>query len=109
MEPLHKSKCINHPSREAVARCPACHHFFCRECTTEHEGRIYCAVCLKQQVSAAGAKGRSTGLRMVFSNVFFTFKLLGGLLVLWMVFHLLGQLLLAIPAEFHSGKIWSDV
>ncbi len=41
-------KCYNHASREAVARCPQCSNFFCRECITEHDDVIMCASCLEK-------------------------------------------------------------
>lgn len=41
-----RARCRNHGEREAVARCPACGNTFCRECITEHEGRMMCTGCL---------------------------------------------------------------
>ena len=41
-------RCFNHAAREAVARCPACGHYFCRECITEHDDRVICAACLRK-------------------------------------------------------------
>ena len=38
--------CKIHPAREAVARCPECSSYYCRECITEHEFRMVCASCL---------------------------------------------------------------
>ena len=35
-------------TREAVARCPECTQFFCRECITEHDDRVLCSACLKK-------------------------------------------------------------
>ena len=45
---LAHQRCFNHATREAVARCPECHHFFCRECITEHDDRVLCTGCLKK-------------------------------------------------------------
>ena len=42
---ISQARCGNHAGREAVARCPECRGFFCRECITEHEGRLICAQC----------------------------------------------------------------
>lgn len=39
-------RCWNHAAREASCRCPACKHFFCRECVTEHDTRLLCASCV---------------------------------------------------------------
>ena len=44
--PLASARCFKHLSREAVARCPECSKFYCRECVTEHEGRMMCRSCL---------------------------------------------------------------
>src|ERR1035441_7972275 len=44
--------CFNHPERLAAARCPECRNSFCRECVTEHDGRLSCATCLRKQKSA---------------------------------------------------------
>ena len=48
MQNLVDQRCFNHHLREAVARCPECTHFFCRECITEHDDRIICAACLRK-------------------------------------------------------------
>jgi len=46
--PLLRQQCWNHETREAVCRCPACARSYCRECVTEHEGRLLCAACLRK-------------------------------------------------------------
>jgi hypothetical protein len=48
MSALVHQRCFNHATREAVARCPQCSQFFCRECITEHDDRVICAACLKK-------------------------------------------------------------
>jgi hypothetical protein len=49
--------CFNHTDRLASARCLECRHSFCRECITEHKGRLICAVCLRKcQPTAAPRK-----------------------------------------------------
>ena len=55
---LSQQRCFNHTSREAVARCPECGRFFCRECITEHDDRVLCAVCL-------GKKGKTGFIRNI--------------------------------------------
>ncbi|MBT8374528.1 MAG: rhomboid family protein, partial [Deltaproteobacteria bacterium] len=35
MKDLALQRCNNHGQREAVARCPKCRRYFCRECITE--------------------------------------------------------------------------
>jgi hypothetical protein len=43
MQDITQQRCLNHMLREAVARCPECSRFFCRECITEHEDKVLCA------------------------------------------------------------------
>src|SRR5438132_254763 len=56
MEILARQRCLNHLNREAVARCPECKRFFCRECVTEHEDRLICAACLKKLAKATARR-----------------------------------------------------
>jgi hypothetical protein len=101
MADLARERCRNHPNREAVARCPECGHFFCRECVTEHDNRMLCNACLLR--TTLGDKPASSRWRkrlglMVFGCL--------GFLLLWGAFYLIGQGLLAIPSSFHEGTIW---
>ena len=50
---LAQSRCFQHAGREAVARCPECERFYCRECVTEHEGRMICRSCLDTLLQAS--------------------------------------------------------
>jgi hypothetical protein len=94
---LVHQRCSNHPAREAVVRCPECRRFFCRECVTEHSGRMMCASCVTRLAAGAGLQaGRSAGALWVGLA-------LGGLLVAWLVFYYLGMALARIPSEFHGG------
>ena len=98
-----QQSCFNHSRREAVARCPLCSRFFCRECVTEHEGRMLCTTCLSGLV-------RSTPKTRRPWRIWLSSLLQGGfgLLLLWIVFYLIGRLLLAIPHSFHEGTIWQS-
>jgi len=49
------ARCLNHEDRLAAARCLACGNSFCRECVTEHGGRLICAACLRKLQPAASA------------------------------------------------------
>lgn len=98
--PVSHQRCFNHASREAVAKCLECGRFFCRECVTEHEGRVICAVCL-EGYAAPARKGVSR-----LSAAGGLLQLLVGVVVLWFLFYLLGQGLLMLPAAFHEGTIW---
>ena len=108
MAALHQTKCINHESREAVARCPSCKSFFCRECITEHDGRVICASCLQKLVSekeTAQKKPKGKRLGAIGGIV----KAAVSLLVLWILFYAIGQFLLLFPDSFHSGEMWKDL
>jgi hypothetical protein len=41
------TRCQRHPGQAAAARCPSCQQSFCRECVTEHYGRMLCLACLE--------------------------------------------------------------
>ena len=94
MAQLHQSRCLNHAAREAVARCPVCKNFFCRECITEHNGRVMCATCI-QKVAIDAEKRKNDGfIKQGVGYSLSGVKVLVGLVLLWMVFYGTGQLLL---------------
>jgi hypothetical protein len=95
---IARERCSNHVSREAVARCPECGRTFCRECISEHEGRVICAFCLKRLSTKAFKRHRLTRL-VPFIQIFM------GVLLLWSSFYLLGKALLTIPSSFHEMTI----
>ncbi|GAB4341288.1 MAG: hypothetical protein Kow0099_17840 [Candidatus Abyssubacteria bacterium] len=97
---LSRQRCYNHSRREAVARCPECKRYYCRECVTEHEGRVVCAMCLAKLAEARQArKARLAALARAGEFVV-------ALFALWLFFYLLGQALLALPSSFHEGTVW---
>ena len=100
MPTLIHQRCFNHAVREAVARCPECGRFFCRECITEHDDRVICASCLKKVTSPAPV--RRTVLARLARLAGGTF----GLLIAWFFFFLIGAALLKVPASFHEGTLW---
>jgi hypothetical protein len=71
-----RQQCWNHETREAVCRCPGCARSYCRECVTEHEARLLCAVCLRKTLPDAVARRRGVP-RVVL--------LAGGLLLAWVL------------------------
>lgn len=99
---LSRQRCVNHWQREAVARCPECRRFFCRECVTEHEDRVICASCLSKQVKQAAKPRRS------FRPVFRALHLLLAILTLWLFFYYGGRILLSLPDSFHEGTLWEE-
>ena len=99
MNALHQQRCLNHPGREAAARCPSCGHFFCRECVTEHDQRVICTRCLAALARPAPVRRR----RIRHAGALLAG--LAGLLALWLGFFLVGKALLTIPSSFHDA-VW---
>jgi len=100
MPDITQQRCHNHRQREAVARCPACGRYYCRECITEHEDKVLCAACLRRLVEPSGIT--SSRFRWVFQLGHF----LLGILILYIIFYYFAQVLLALPADFHEGTLW---
>lgn len=97
MEALHEQRCYNHAMREAVARCPECGRFYCRECVTEHQERLICAQCLG--VITTHHEKRTPWL----ATLFRLGALCCAVFIVWFSFYLMGVGLAAIPSEFHDG------
>ena len=97
---LAEQRCFNHALREAVARCPECTHFFCRECITEHDDRVLCAACLRKLARVPLLRRRG------FARCFRLAQVMVGLLAAWLFFYIIGNTLLSIPASFHEGALW---
>ena len=98
MSSLAQSRCFQHVSREAVARCPSCERFHCRECVTEHDGRMICRSCLDTLLDA---EVKVTG--GFFSSIRSWLFAGAGYLLAVYVFYKIGEILLRIPSKFHSG------
>ena len=98
--PLFHQRCFHHRAREAVARCPLCTRFFCRECVTEHAGRLVCASCLAKADAAGGSR------RARWQAVLTTGQCLAACLVAWLFFYGLGRALLLMPDAFHAATLW---
>jgi hypothetical protein len=90
-------RCLNHATREAVAQCPTCKRFFCRECITEHAGRMICVACVNALSRDAQKTERAARAR-------WTVTALAGLLIAWLVFYYLGLTLARIPSKFHGAS-----
>ena len=100
MNEISHQRCFNHEFREAVARCPECNRYYCRECITEHEDRVLCASCLRKLT-----KSSSIGT-LRFKGVTRILQFLLGTIILWLFFYYLGQILLSVPTSFHEGTVW---
>jgi hypothetical protein len=99
---LLNQRCLLHAEREAVARCPECTRFYCRECVSEHEGRVLCARCLaKQTAPETQRRSRFGGLLRATGAMF-------GVLVAWWFFDLIGRGLMLLPASVHEGTVWEE-
>jgi hypothetical protein len=76
---LVDQRCFHHDLREAVAQCPSCKLFFCRECVTEHAGRMICVTCVHALTRDAHKTVQAARARWTVAAV-------AGLLVAWLVF-----------------------
>jgi late competence protein required for DNA uptake (superfamily II DNA/RNA helicase) len=92
---LFHQRCVIHQDREAAVRCPGCSRFYCRECVTEHLGRMVCAHCVAKSKVDPASRRSSLAAWGALS--------LTGFLFAWLVFYYLGMGLARIPASFHGG------
>jgi hypothetical protein len=100
MPSLTHQRCFNHSEREAAARCTGCRQFFCRECVTEHDDRVLCAVCLQKLAKPPLTQHRAFVGALRVAQCFLS------VLLLWFFFYWVGEGLLRIPTSFHEGSIW---
>lgn len=103
MSSLSDQRCFNHAQREAVARCPECGRFFCRECVTEHEDRVICAACLGRQIRPPLTR------RGWFVGMVHGAQLMVAVFLTWLFFHFVGESLLLLPSSFHEGTLWKSL
>ena len=102
MNVILAQRCAHHQTREAVARCPGCQRFFCRECVSEHEDRVLCARCLTAALRVTTATRSRIGPLLRIAGA------LTGLVLAWWFFDLLGRGLTALPADVHEGTVWEE-
>jgi hypothetical protein len=102
MNNLIYQRCFNHPTREAVARCPECRRFFCRECVSEYEDRFLCSSCLRKMLAPQTKRSKSFKLILAIAQFFI------GIILVWLFFFYLGQILLTLPDAFHNGTLWQS-
>lgn len=93
---LTLQRCLIHADREAIARCPACANYFCRECITEHEGKFLCSNCLQRRFAPIEPAHRAAGWLMA------SIGMIIGLTIAWFFFYLIGRLLILIPPNLHD-------
>lgn len=94
--PIARQRCWTHPLREAVSRCPSCKRFYCRECVTEHDGRLLCVACLK---SAAPVKQVRSGTRWAL----WIAAAAAGFLLAFLLFYSAGYMLQQVPPSWAAG------
>jgi hypothetical protein len=94
MSAIVHQRCWHHSSRQAVVRCPACHRFYCRECVTEHLGRMMCAGCVSL------AKDAEAVPRMRSGNAMWIAFAAGGIFLAWLTFYYFGMMLARVPSDF---------
>ncbi|MBI9076893.1 MAG: hypothetical protein JEZ02_15910 [Desulfatibacillum sp.] len=114
MQAISRERCTLHANREAVARCPECQRFFCRECITEHEGRVVCSQCLEKIVLASSPQRAASSEFRAISKKFkkgalITLQLFIGIALTWGFFYYMGQYMIEIPSAFHEGTIWESI
>lgn len=100
MNAITHQRCYNHAGREAVARCPECGQYFCRECITEHDDRVVCAACLKKLTQQTLARHGA------FAWLLRLTQCACGILIAWFFFFLIGDQLSKLPNSFHEGTLW---
>ena len=100
MNDISQQRCLNHMLREAVARCPDCNRFFCRECITEHEDMVLCTSCLRKRLNLGPRKFQR--FQWILRSGYF----LSGLTLLYVIFYYAAQILVALPSDFHEGTLW---
>lgn len=101
---VSKQRCFIHGQREAAVRCPQCSRFYCRECVSDFGERLLCKSCLASQAGEELGRGHGRFLQLLRLGL----GLAGGLLICWLAFYGLGQLLYSTPHHFHDGTIWHD-
>lgn len=99
---LALQRCWHHSTREAVARCPECGRFFCRECVVEHDDRVICSGCLAR-VHAAAEKPKR---RLDLTPALRLGAALAGIVAAWILFFAIGRVLLSVPDKFHAETLW---
>ena len=102
MSDLAAQRCFNHSTREAAARCPQCGRYYCRECVTEHHGRVICSHCLKELSHQKSSQRFSLKVPLILV------KCLISIILAWLFFFSLGKVLLMIPDSFHEGTLWQE-
>ncbi len=93
---VRAARCAYHHGREAAARCPSCHRDYCRECVTEHRGRLLCITCL------AAATARRAHRRSIVGLAFLTIAFCAAFVASIVFFCLAGIVMSRLDSSAHS-------
>jgi hypothetical protein len=85
-----QQRCWNHEAREAASRCPACGRSYCRECVSEHEGRLLCAACLSGVTGGRGAGAGRVGKLAAAAMI------AAAILLAWLTYWVAGESVMAV-------------
>lgn len=107
--PVSARMCAIHPAREAVARCPSCSAFYCRECITEHDYRMICAGCLAALLEGKGEVEKKGGRAGLGGPAITLVQVVVGVMVVWFVCFTMAELLREMPPDLHSGSMFEDI
>ncbi len=94
---LSRQRCWTHPRREAAGRCPRCRRYFCRECVTEHDGRLLCGPCLAALTAPRAAASGTSWLR-------WTLLALAGFALGFLLFYSAGYALQQLPPAWQQRE-----
>jgi hypothetical protein len=92
-------RCWNHEAREAACRCPACGRSYCRECVSEHEGRLLCAACLSR--ITANRVQETGGFRRLAPPA----MIAAGILLAWLIYWAAGVSLIGLLRRMENTPI----
>jgi hypothetical protein len=101
--PVRRATCLNHPRREAAARCTSCGQPFCRECVTELEGRMVCGACYRERAQTKEKPKRDWFVLTT------ALQAICGFAALWFTAWLLGEVLVNVKSNFHEGSFWESL
>jgi hypothetical protein len=97
MAPMQLSQhCWNHEAREAACRCPACGRTYCRECVSEHDGRLLCATCLSTITAQRATKAG------VFRKLAPPAMMLAAILFAWLAYWAVGESVMGLIRRIQS-------
>ncbi len=88
--------CWNHEAREAACRCPSCGRTYCRECVSEHEGRLLCAACL------AGVTGKRETRAGFADKLTPPTMLLAAILLAWLTYWVMGASVIGLVRRMQT-------